>query len=160
MSGPEEQLARTRLRASHADREQVIGLLQAAFVQGRLTRDEFGGRVDRALAARTYAELAWLTEDLPVSPLVIVTARSRPRPGRERPRPSEDAAVQVGGKVIAYATVIAILLWVAAIVTFLGAVFIAALGATAIAIVASALTGGRLLALWIDRFRSRTGPSA
>src|SRR5216110_986159 len=31
---------RGRLRASHADREHVIAMLKAAFVQGRLTKDE------------------------------------------------------------------------------------------------------------------------
>jgi len=44
----------------------VVGLLKAAFVQGQLTRDEFDGRLDRALASRTYAELAALTADLHV----------------------------------------------------------------------------------------------
>jgi hypothetical protein len=53
------------LRASHADREQVITALRAAFIQGRLTRDEFDLRVSRALRSRTYAELAALTADLP-----------------------------------------------------------------------------------------------
>jgi hypothetical protein len=53
------------LRASHADREQVIGTLQAAFVQGRLAKDEFDLRVGQALASRTYAELAVVTADLP-----------------------------------------------------------------------------------------------
>jgi len=33
------------LRASHADREQVIGTLKTAFVQGRLGRDELDVRV-------------------------------------------------------------------------------------------------------------------
>jgi hypothetical protein len=33
------------LRASHADREQVIGTLKAAFVQGMLAKDEFDLRV-------------------------------------------------------------------------------------------------------------------
>jgi hypothetical protein len=33
---------RGHMRASHADREQVIGILKAAFVQGRLTKDERG----------------------------------------------------------------------------------------------------------------------
>jgi hypothetical protein len=42
----------------------VVGLLKAAFVQGRLTKDELDGRLSRALAARTYAELAALTADL------------------------------------------------------------------------------------------------
>ena len=53
------------LRASHADREQVVGTLKAAFVQGRLTKDELDARVGQAFAARTYAELAVVTVDLP-----------------------------------------------------------------------------------------------
>jgi hypothetical protein len=63
-----------RLRASHADREQVIDLLKAAFVQGRLTQDELDGRVGQALAARTYAELATLTADLTAEPEQAPTA--------------------------------------------------------------------------------------
>ena len=54
------------LRASHADREQVIGPLKAAFVQGRLTKDELDARVDRVYASRTYAELAEVTADIPI----------------------------------------------------------------------------------------------
>jgi hypothetical protein len=54
-----------RLRASHADREQVIGTLKVAFVQGRLTGDELGARVEQVYASRTYAELAEVTADLP-----------------------------------------------------------------------------------------------
>ena len=70
MAGPGDEMAagtggRGRLRVSHADREQVIEVLKAAFVQGRLDRDEFGMRVDRALASRTYADLAALTADIP-----------------------------------------------------------------------------------------------
>jgi hypothetical protein len=53
------------LRASHADREQMIEVLKAAFVQGRLTKDEFDLRVGQAFASRTYAELADLTADIP-----------------------------------------------------------------------------------------------
>ena len=53
------------LRASHAEREQVIGVLKAAFVQGRLDRDEFDLRVGHALASQTRAELAALTADIP-----------------------------------------------------------------------------------------------
>jgi hypothetical protein len=68
-----------RFRASHADREQVIGTLKAAFVQGRLTEDELAARADRVYASRTYAELAEVTAevtaDIPVEP---VRAR-RPR---------------------------------------------------------------------------------
>jgi fermentation-respiration switch protein FrsA (DUF1100 family) len=46
-----------RLRTSRADREQVIDVLKAAFVQGRLAKDEFDARVGQVLASRTYAEL-------------------------------------------------------------------------------------------------------
>ena len=70
MAGPEEEIAagaggRGRLRASHADREQVIDVLKAAFVQGRLEKDEFEARIGQALASRTCAELAAITTDLP-----------------------------------------------------------------------------------------------
>ena len=156
MSGPEEQLARNRLRASHADREQVIGLLKAAFVHGRLTKEEFDGRVDRALAARTYAELTRLTDDLPVLPaLPVLPVAPGPRhaPVQRCPRPLADAEVQQGGRAIAHTVVITVLLWAAAIVTFNGALFIAAFGATCTVLAISAMTGSRLLGLWLDRLR-------
>ncbi len=54
-----------RMRASHADREQVVEQLKVAFVQGRLDGDELDGRVGQALTARTYADLAALTADIP-----------------------------------------------------------------------------------------------
>jgi Domain of unknown function (DUF1707) len=54
-----------RLRASHADREHVLDLLKAAFVQGLLTKDEFDMRVGRTFASRTYAELTALNADIP-----------------------------------------------------------------------------------------------
>ena len=57
-----------RLRASHADREQVIEALKNAFTQGRLTGDELGARTGQVLAARTYAELGAVTADIPGAP--------------------------------------------------------------------------------------------
>jgi hypothetical protein len=77
-----------RMRASHADREQVIGSLKAAFVQGRLDKDEFDLRVGRTFASRTYADLAAVTADLPAGltdtePPKAIPARSGGgRPGR------------------------------------------------------------------------------
>ena len=67
MTGPEGQAAAgsDRVLASNADREQVIEALKDAFVQGRLTRDEFGARAGGALTARTHGELAALTADIP-----------------------------------------------------------------------------------------------
>jgi hypothetical protein len=63
-----------RYRASRADREHGIGVLQAAFVQGRLTKDEFDTRLSQALAARTYADLAAITADIPA----VLTPARRP----------------------------------------------------------------------------------
>src|SRR5215469_9129895 len=70
------------LRASHADREQVIDTLKAAFVQGRLTKDEFGLRVSHTLTSRTYADLATLSADLPAR---LTGARHEPAPVQARP---------------------------------------------------------------------------
>jgi hypothetical protein len=68
------------LRASHAERERVIVLLKAAFVQGRLAKDEFELRVGWALAARTWAELAAVTADIPAG----LMRAQLPRPARDR----------------------------------------------------------------------------
>ena len=57
-----------RLRASRADREQVVELLKAAFVEDRLNKDELDTRVGQALASQTYADLAAVTADLPAGP--------------------------------------------------------------------------------------------
>jgi hypothetical protein len=81
MPGPDNEIAATaggtggHLRVSHADREQVVGTLKNAFVQGRLAEDELDARVDRVYASRTYAELAEVTADIPVE----LTAAKAPR---------------------------------------------------------------------------------
>jgi hypothetical protein len=64
-----------RLRASHADREQVIDTLKAAFVQGRLTKTEFDQRVGQTFTSRTYADLAAVTADLPAGLIRAEQAR-------------------------------------------------------------------------------------
>ncbi|MGA8529150.1 MAG: DUF1707 domain-containing protein, partial [Acidobacteriaceae bacterium] len=67
MTGPQDRAAAgdDQLRAGHADREQVVEALKAAFVQGRLTKAELDTRAGQALSARTCAELAALTADIP-----------------------------------------------------------------------------------------------
>ena len=96
-----------RLRASHADREQVIGTLKAAFVQGMLAKDEFDARVGQAFASRTYAELAALTADLPAMPPAAQPPKSaRPQGGQPVLRP---------GRWIAVATVLYAGAWVYAL---------------------------------------------
>jgi len=86
MAGPGDGQAlaaagRGYLRSSHADREQTIDSLKIAFVQGRLTKDEFDARIGEALAARTYAELAMVTADLPAG---LAGARPRRKPSGRR----------------------------------------------------------------------------
>jgi hypothetical protein len=94
---------RGHLRASHADREQVIGTLKAAFVQGMLAKDEFDLRVGQTFAARTYTELAAVTADLPAG----LIAAQPPQPARaqgERPVLRRPGAVMViSGATVLYA---------------------------------------------------------
>src|SRR5260370_17815818 len=59
-----------RMRASTADRERAVDVLKAGFAEGRLTKDEYDARVSQAYAARTYAELAMVTADLPGGQMV------------------------------------------------------------------------------------------
>jgi hypothetical protein len=54
-----------RLRVSDADRERTADVLRGAFVEGRLDQDELDTRLGQAYSARTYADLAAPTADLP-----------------------------------------------------------------------------------------------
>jgi hypothetical protein len=65
-------VAGEELRASHADRDQVVELLRVAAGDGRLSPEELDERLEHALTARTYAELAALTADLPATPGAVV----------------------------------------------------------------------------------------
>ena len=87
------------LRASHADREQVIGMLAAAFAAGLLTKAEFDLGVNRTFASRTYADLAAAAAGLQVPP-----PRARPRPPA---RPKNAAAWGVCGLILtAFLTIV------------------------------------------------------
>ena len=80
-----EAAGRGHLRASHADREHVVDVLKAAFVQGRLAKDEFDVRVGQTFASRTYAELASVTADIPVG---LIGAQPLQKPARaQAPHP-------------------------------------------------------------------------
>jgi hypothetical protein len=82
MTGPRDETTagRGRMRASQADREQTIEVLKIAFVQGRLDPGELDARAGQAFTARTYAELAALTADIPAAPAAVRPPR-QPRPG-------------------------------------------------------------------------------
>jgi hypothetical protein len=68
-----------QLRASQADREGVIDALKAAYVAERLTEDEFEARVGQAFAARTHADLAAVTADIPAGPVAAQPAQTPDR---------------------------------------------------------------------------------
>ncbi len=78
--------ARGRLRASDADREQVIDVLKVAFAQGRLTKDDLDLRAAQAFISRTYAELAAVTADIPVGLADLVAVKPVRAPRETRPR--------------------------------------------------------------------------
>ena len=110
--GAARSAGRGRMRASHADRDQVIDTLKDAFVQGRLTKDELDSRVGDVLASRTYADLAALTDDLPAGPPPVKHPRQRV-PARSR-RP-ENRTVRNGARVIAATTVLTGGVWAGAL---------------------------------------------
>ncbi len=85
---------RPAVRASDADRDQVIEQLRAAAGEGRLDAAELEERVGAALAARTAPELQALSADLP-------------SPARE-PR-SRRAPQRVGSRLQAYIGVMTLL---------------------------------------------------
>jgi hypothetical protein len=152
VAGPGDEIAagaggRARLRASHADREQVIEVLKAAFVHGRLDRDEFDLRVGQALTSRTYADLAVLTADIPA----WGTRDRLPEPARESVNKKAVAAM-------AWATAAFIGIWPVMLLTW-GSPFAAPIVVIWF-VLAMAVPTGWLVLLhdWLDK---RTGrPSA
>jgi hypothetical protein len=68
------QHARLAVRASDAEREQTVALLQRSFADGRLALAELEERAGAAFAAQTRDQLHDLTADLPAE-------QRRPRPG-------------------------------------------------------------------------------
>lgn len=64
---PGTGIARNELRASHQDRDRIVEVLRVAAGDGRLTAEELDQRLEGALTARTYGELASLVADLPAS---------------------------------------------------------------------------------------------
>jgi hypothetical protein len=99
---PGPAAGRDQLRAAHADREQVIGALKTAFVDGRLTQDELAARTGGALTARTYADLAALTADIPAEPAAARPQAARP-PAPAIRRPLAKAAAISGACLVAAA---------------------------------------------------------
>jgi len=119
LAGPGDEIAagsggRGHLRASHGDREQVIGILKATFVQGMLAKDEFDLRVGQTLASQTYADLAVLTADIPARVVAVQPPRA---PARATARKSVDSMVRGIAWGAGVATPLAVLLGIVAFLT-------------------------------------------
>jgi Domain of unknown function (DUF1707) len=91
-----------QLRAADADRERAVEILRQAAAEGRITFDELDERVNRAYAARTFADLEALTADLPgakVSASAPAVARYQPaQVPTGTPLPGVSVAVMSGAK--------------------------------------------------------------
>jgi hypothetical protein len=111
---PARPRGRGHLRASDADREQVVEELKTAYVQGRLSHDELRARVGEALLTRTYAGLAMLTADIAAEPATAAPETAR-LPARK----------PVSTKAVAWAGTIAVLPALgAAFFTYYGGFFV------------------------------------
>jgi Domain of unknown function (DUF1707) len=68
-----------QLRASHEDRDRVVEMLRVAAGDGRLTAGELDERLELALTARTYGQLAALVKDLPAQGAAAGAAPPEPK---------------------------------------------------------------------------------
>ena len=112
-----------RLRASDADRERTAQLLREHHAVGRLTAEEFEGRLEQVFEARTLGELDALLADLPAIDLYqLPSAGIRPtRRGGSGPRGSGLESFAGGALLPAWdvprlawasGTALAVVLWV------------------------------------------------
>jgi Domain of unknown function (DUF1707) len=143
-----------QLRTSHADREQAIDLLKAAFVQGRLTKDEFELRVGQVLASRTYADLGVLTADIPDG---VTSAQPSAEDAREPGRVlSFKTAALVGavGASPSMASAAAVMVQSSGVPAVVGVLLVSLTGLFVAGLLAALL----MLLSWVVR-RSQRGPA-
>ncbi len=143
-----------RLRASHDDREQVIGALQAAFVHGVLDKDEFDLRMSQTFASRTYADLAAVTADIPAG----LSLAGPPGPVRGQ----NQQPVLRPGRVARTASVLYAGMWAAVLLSPLGndprPAFALAWTGTLVYLGTLLVTGAAILELRRERRSSRQLP--
>jgi hypothetical protein len=108
------------LRASDADREQVIDALKTAFVQEQLTTSDLARRAGQALESRTYAELAGATAGIPPPPPLTPPPRHNAAPVPAPARPANRTAIAWAVSV----TIVSPALAVAFFATYWGSFFI------------------------------------
>ena len=83
------------LRVSHAERDRMVEILRDAAADGRLEIEELEERVERALTARTFADLQSLVADLPVAAPAAPSVRA---PAPTVPADGEAVRWQVAGQ--------------------------------------------------------------
>lgn len=94
------------LRARDSDRNEAVEVIETAWSDGQITREEYDARVGRALSARTLGELEALVRDLqaPGSARVRATMRrlvptrsdARPAPAGRTPGPRPALPARIG----------------------------------------------------------------
>jgi hypothetical protein len=141
-----------RFLASHADRDRVIGVLQAAFVQDRLTKDEFEARMGQALGSRIYADLTALTADLPAG---SATAHLPREPARRQAQTPGTTGARSSVRVMSVGTILMAGVWVAAALAGGTGALMVALTFTITYLGTLLLAGAVLLESWHERLRDR-----
>src|SRR5262249_21312868 len=160
MPGPEDEIAaaegrgRSDFRASRANRERVVELLKAAFVEERLTKDELDARVGQALASRTHADLAAVTRDLHAWPAAARPAAVRPATARPASTPARTLATAAQRSGVCVLAAFAIVGVVALTHAEHLAAFLAYCGVVSAVIAASGFLGYGVVDAWQER-RSR-----
>jgi hypothetical protein len=96
LSGPVD---RSLMRVSDADRERAAEVLREAAGQGRISMDELDERLELAYAAKTYADLAPVTRDLPqAGPAVSPAGPAAPSRIGGTPRNKVSIAILSGAR--------------------------------------------------------------
>ncbi|MEV6634180.1 DUF1707 domain-containing protein [Actinoplanes sp. NPDC051470] len=94
---------RAEMRAGDGDRDAVAARLKEALDDGRLDLHEYDERLQRALAAKTYADLDGLTDDLPGT-VPLEKSQVQPAAAAQPPQEAPERAPWLKG----YAGVVAV----------------------------------------------------
>lgn len=95
------------MRASDADREQIVTKLRLAMDEGRLGLHEFDERIQQVYAAKTYGELAPILSDLPVQQL------NSHQPGAEAKGGRVPTWVKIMWTPWVFVNILCVLIWLA-----------------------------------------------
>ncbi|WP_179229343.1 DUF1707 SHOCT-like domain-containing protein [Parenemella sanctibonifatiensis] len=99
MVDPSSAADRSRYRASDADRATITTILDEAYAEGRLDREEHSERTTQAMGARTIGDLIGLTDDLIAHDPLAATYTGSPSQHLPAVRPSSAPATTAGSDV-------------------------------------------------------------